>query len=457
METTGKEHVVVVGAGIAGLTAAYRMQQAGLDVTVLEADDRVGGRMTSDEENGCIIDRGAQFLSAIYENVIPLVKECGLEEQLVPTSPWAAVVKDGKPRRIRLDRPHSVPMSGLLRFRDWVRVGWQSVKIGQFSRCPPLDDYSAWADFDDEDAAEWCEANLGEDVTEYVMEPNVQGFFFLDLEGTSRVIPMILMAFNGNMRHKTMTLKGGIGTLPEALAEGLNVKLSSPVEQIRVERDGVEVRGAGKIILADYVVLATTASVARRIYPQVTEPEGKVMSATYSSTVNICLASDRHWRDLEALKDVYGLLIPRSERDTVAAIAVESWKEPSRTHDGELLDIMLAGGAAEEMIDGSDEEILSRVVPEVDRYFPRVSEHIRSTKIIRWREAMPKSPVGRSRSIAKYRSNLPPESRVLLAGDYMGTPSIDGAAGTGAWAAEQILHSLNDRADDRRPVLVGVK
>lgn len=57
---------VVVGAGIAGLTAAYQLSKCGFDVTVLEASDRVGGRMTTDRCSGYVIDRGSQFLSDGY-------------------------------------------------------------------------------------------------------------------------------------------------------------------------------------------------------------------------------------------------------------------------------------------------------------------------------------------------------------------------------------------------------
>jgi phytoene dehydrogenase-like protein len=48
--------VVVIGAGIAGLTAAHRLKQRGISVKVIEAGIRVGGRMTSSEANGCVID-----------------------------------------------------------------------------------------------------------------------------------------------------------------------------------------------------------------------------------------------------------------------------------------------------------------------------------------------------------------------------------------------------------------
>ena len=66
--------VIVVGAGIAGLTAAYSLKEQGISVKVIDAADRVGGRMTSDELNGHVVDRGAQFLSSEYSIIAGLLK-----------------------------------------------------------------------------------------------------------------------------------------------------------------------------------------------------------------------------------------------------------------------------------------------------------------------------------------------------------------------------------------------
>lgn len=65
-ENDEDNQVIVVGAGIAGLTAAYHLQENGVDVNVLEASSRVDGRIVTDFVDGYIIDGGAQFLSSAY-------------------------------------------------------------------------------------------------------------------------------------------------------------------------------------------------------------------------------------------------------------------------------------------------------------------------------------------------------------------------------------------------------
>lgn len=93
------------------------------------------------------------------------------------------------------------------------------------------------------------------------------------------------------------------------------------------------------------------------------------------------------------------------------------------------------------MVDRSDDDIVNGVLPELEMYFPGVAKAKRFVHIVRWHEAIPKSPVGRAKNIAVYRRNWMPSCRVVLAGDYMGMPSTDGAAETGLWAAKQILAS----------------
>ena len=71
---------VVIGAGCAGLTAADALAEAGIEVTVLEARDRVGGRVWSDRAgNGALIERGAEFITAGYDATDAMVERLGLE------------------------------------------------------------------------------------------------------------------------------------------------------------------------------------------------------------------------------------------------------------------------------------------------------------------------------------------------------------------------------------------
>jgi phytoene dehydrogenase-like protein len=120
---TERPQVVVVGAGLAGLVAAHRLAGAGLTVTVLEAAEDVGGRVSTETIDGFVIDRGAQFLSTAYSHIPGLVAEVGLQAAWRPTSPSAAIIRDGEPRSIHYRNRFSFATGGLLGAREFLQLG----------------------------------------------------------------------------------------------------------------------------------------------------------------------------------------------------------------------------------------------------------------------------------------------------------------------------------------------
>lgn len=80
--TASKPKVIIIGAGFAGLSAAYRLRQKGCSVTVLESRNRIGGRVFShilDKEENLVIELGAEWVGASHERLIAMCKEFGLE------------------------------------------------------------------------------------------------------------------------------------------------------------------------------------------------------------------------------------------------------------------------------------------------------------------------------------------------------------------------------------------
>ena len=73
------KHAVVVGAGLAGLTAAIYLERNGFAVTVLEASDRVGGRVTTDLIDGYLCDRGFQVINPRYSEIRRLNALSGMD------------------------------------------------------------------------------------------------------------------------------------------------------------------------------------------------------------------------------------------------------------------------------------------------------------------------------------------------------------------------------------------
>jgi oxygen-dependent protoporphyrinogen oxidase len=429
--------VVVIGAGMAGLSAALRLRQAGAEVTVFEANDRVGGRTSSESRDGYLYERGTQFYVSTYRNALGLIKEMGLEADLRMTSEWISVFKDARPLRMAsgmLFALHAL-RSGILGVRDLARYTWHTTSL----RWPPIDDYSAWARYDDQDAAQWSAPRLGRG-TEYLLEPVLAAGMMQRIEEVSRAFAMAVLATTGNGRSKDMTLARGNDSLPRAMATRVDVRLGAPVQALDATSNGVTVRLSGETVRADAAVLATTASAAAKIYGGMDRLEREVTATKYASLVKVGLATKRSWSDDSGLSNVWAMMIPRGERRDIVGVTVESAKDPARVPSGcEMLNLFVTPDNAERMIDWPDERVVDAVTPDIERLFPGAMAARQFVGVVRWPEAMPRFPVGRARAIAEYRANRPSDAKVWLAGDYLGMATLESAIETGTWAASRVL------------------
>lgn len=98
---------IVIGACLAGLTTALRLQQAGWQVTVLEAADDIGGRTRTVTKSGYRFDSGALGFGTVYEDMMSLVDELGLRDEIVKSSTTVAVLRDGRLYEIDSARKHT--------------------------------------------------------------------------------------------------------------------------------------------------------------------------------------------------------------------------------------------------------------------------------------------------------------------------------------------------------------
>ncbi|GHF95017.1 MULTISPECIES: flavin monoamine oxidase family protein [Amycolatopsis] len=127
-----RSDVVVVGAGLAGLTAARELTAAGRDVVVLEARDRVGGRtLNHDLGDGKVVEAGGQFAGPTQDHVLALAKQVGVETFPAYTQGASVYVHGGRARRYRGDIPPDP-----LALPD---LGIAMRRINQLARKIPLD------------------------------------------------------------------------------------------------------------------------------------------------------------------------------------------------------------------------------------------------------------------------------------------------------------------------------
>ena len=96
MNQQNQQSIAVIGAGLSGLAAAYRMQQAGHQVTVLESSDRPGGRCATVRRDGFIIDTGPEIASMRYKRWLALWRDVGLGDEVGQSSAGVWLMRCGR-------------------------------------------------------------------------------------------------------------------------------------------------------------------------------------------------------------------------------------------------------------------------------------------------------------------------------------------------------------------------
>src|SRR4051794_30707859 len=162
--------VVVIGAGIAGLAAAHRLAQRGAHVTVLEASDRVGGKLLPGEIAGARVDLGAESMLARRPEAVALAREVGLTDHLrTPSTATASIWTRGALRPMPKGHVMGVPgtasaLSGVLSDEGRHRIG----RDADLPRTEVGDEVAV---------GEYVAARLGREVVDRLVEPLLGGVY----------------------------------------------------------------------------------------------------------------------------------------------------------------------------------------------------------------------------------------------------------------------------------------
>ncbi len=269
--------VLVIGAGLAGLTCARRLHERNLDVQVLEASGRVGGRVRTDTVDGFRLDRGFQVLLTAYPETQRELDYDALD--LHPFHDGALVRYNGRfhriadPRRHPLDAPRTLvaPIGSLadkLRILRLRRTLARS-SLPQVMERPEHTTLEALR-------TRW---GFSSAMIDRFFRPFFGGIFFdRTLEASSRMFEFVFKMF---AEGRTVLPAGGIDQMPRQMRQHLPdraVRLNAPVEA--VEAQSVTLRD-GETLGAPHVVVATEAPEANRLVGDVTPTEGRSTVCLY--------------------------------------------------------------------------------------------------------------------------------------------------------------------------------
>jgi oxygen-dependent protoporphyrinogen oxidase len=432
--------VLIIGAGIAGLSAAYALNHRGIEPIVIEASNAPGGRMKTWRIGSQSIDTGAQFLSTGYEKLLGIAQEHGIHVASVPKSRTGYVVE----RVLKIVKPSSILSiagSGLLNVRDVLLFGTEMMKDGKSLRDGALSNFEAWVGLDTISVRGWLEQINLSGVNERLMAPLLDGLYFFDTGKTSKALAYLVSAFSWR-RHKLLAPVGGMAELPKAIAARLDVHYDLPVLEISDRQDSVLVRTAGGEFHAHHVICTTPAPTAKRLWRTAPQIERELMESNYSSTIVVAILTNNSYLPPKSIRDVYGILFASAPKSQIAAIALEHNKSRG-TDQSSAFVIMLRDSAARTLMDADDDTILRAIREETELILGDVWRSAMSIQCTRWPNAMPQIPVGHALRVTAYRNSLQRHPRIILAGDFLGAPFTESACDSGLWAAAQIPSPSN--------------
>ena len=447
--------VVVIGAGVAGLAAARRLEALTpeAEIVVVERDTVPGGKLRTERADGFVIEEAADSFLARKERGIGLAEELGLEDELVARRPehHRTYVRRGEdllplpegltgmiPSNLdALERSALLSSQGRERFRAEIDV--------------PVAPGDA-----DESVAAFVTRRFGREAYDTLVEPLMTGIYggdgelmslratfpqlrALELEHGSLLRGMSDPAPSG--RPPFLSLQRGMGSLVDRLVgtyERTELRLGR--EASRVAPGYVVELEGGDTIDANGLILATPAHSTAVLLADL---DGELAAAhaeiPYASSVVVSLAYSR--ADVIPL-DGYGYLVPRTEGSDVLACTWSSQKWEGRAPDEAVLVRVYAGRFGGADMTALDDEELIAVARDELRATGVAAEPVLA-RVRRWPQGMPQYVLGHSERVAAIEVALAEHPGLAVAGAAYRGVGIPDCIASGEAAAESVARALS--------------
>lgn len=461
---SGNKKVVVLGAGISGLTSAYLLNKEGFEVTVLEKNNKVGGSIETVLENGMLFDRGPNSALETTPIIAQLVDELNLKDQFVYAS------KKGNKRYILKDNKlHPLPMSppAFIRTKLFSRSAKFRLMKEPFVKRSLDGYYQSISDF--------VTRRLGKEFLDYAINPFVAGvyagnpedlsvksafpkLYALEEEYGGLIVGTIKSIRKRKKRKqkskqsaKMLSFKDGMRVLPDAIANhlGEKVKLSCRVTEIKKTNDGrygviFNENGKTSTIFTDVVLSTVPSYSAAELFAHMDEKIQKHLdSVFYPPVLVLYLAYNKE--DVGQSLDGFGFLVPSKENKSFLGAIWSSVIFPNRSDDDTAVFTLFIGGARNPGFVYENEDTLIKTVKfEFEELMKITGEPTYQSKRF-WEKAIPQYKIGYV-ELENYFDHFEKDNKgIILSGNYRGGISV----GDCITNAELVVNKIKNLTENR--------
>ena len=456
--------VVVIGAGISGLACAYRLQQLGLDVAVLEVNDSAGGLIDSVQKDALLFEAGAQSFQGTPA-LLALISELGLESELQKADPRAPryVLLHGHLRKIPMS-PQALLASTLLNPISRWKIATEPFKKSR----PPTEE---------ESVAAFVRRKFGHEILEYLVAPFVSGVYAGDPEKLSLKAAFPTLdewerqygsVLRGAMKSRPpkeqragapplCSFTHGVATLPRMMAAKLGDAMQYETRAVSVDftnagqhalagaGPGCEIRfvrnGQEQSAASGAVVIATPAYAAAHLLESSSPHLAQTLSGIAYAPVAV-VACTYYRQQVGDPLEGFGFLVPRGEKVRTLGTVWNSSLFPGRAHEGSVTITSFIGGATDPEILNLHEENIAAIVTEENARILGITGPPLEVAVWKYPRALPQYNLGHGHIVETIRDAERASPGLFFAGNYLEGPAIGKCVENGFQTAEAVSKHL---------------
>jgi protoporphyrinogen/coproporphyrinogen III oxidase len=460
-----KSRILIIGGGISGLAAAHRILELNpsAQVTILEASNRLGGTIHTEERDGFLIERGPDSFISEKPEALELAKRLGLESRLIQTNEEfrrSFIVRDGRllpvPEGFQLMAPSR--MWPFLTSDIFSLAGKARMAADLFLPRKRTNGSN------DESLASFVRRRLGEEALARMAQPMVGGIYtadpetlslratlprFLDMEQKHRSLILAMLRQGRTQKTGTsgaryslfLSFDRGMQVLVDRLSRfNVDVRLKTRAEALKCDgqrwRIGTDKKEEFE---ADRVCVALPAYVAASLLEDTSERLAqKLREIKYASTATINFGYRR--RAIPHPLNGFGFVVPFIEKRSLIACTFSSIKFSGRAPDGCVLLRAFAGGALQPEIFALDESDMAVRVETALRELLGITEEPLFVEVAKWERSMPQYVVGHLERINQIEKLVEEIPGLTIAGNAYRGAGIPDCIRSGETAAERIHH-----------------